>query len=65
MHVYLTKAIKKDGELINTENLGYRGVADGDTESYKRKMEANGLRVHLSDDYIGRLIDKDLNTLEH
>lgn len=66
-HIYLTKSIKRDGEMVPTENLGYRGEAgaNDDPQSFKRLMEARGLRVHLSDEYIGRLVDKDLKKLEH
>lgn len=67
MHIYLTKAVKKDGAMVLTDNLGYRGEAGehDDPESFKRLMEARGLKVHLSETYLGRLIDSDLNTLEN
>lgn len=60
MHVYLSK---NDG----SGNLGYRGETTGadNPESFKQLMEDRGLQVHLADEYQGRLIDQDLNTLEN
>lgn len=67
MHIYLTKVIKVDGENVLTDNLGYRGVAgeNDDPESFKRLMEARGLNVHLSEEYLGRLINANFETLEN
>jgi len=64
MYIYLTEQKKQGGELVTTANLKYRGVADSDPESFAKMMAKKGLKVHVSKEYLGKLIDEQLKTLE-
>lgn len=66
MHIYLQKAVKRDGEQVLTDNLQYRGKTgkNDNPEGFKRLMEARGLRVHLAKEYLGATLNKDLKPLE-
>jgi hypothetical protein len=61
MHVYMSKTTRnEEGKEVATDVLKYRGEAgpNDDPDSFKRLMEARGMTVHLSAEFLGPTISK-------